>query len=851
MPKLVAAGTPVGYDGGAVDFFGLGVNNWAFRGIAITTAEQVAATQHTYFSVMVASTVPTTNSRKLSDYETDITFDRILLYPYEEEAHGPMEAATNEAAFFRSIGIAFILNGRNITIQDSMIKGVGGYNPGTPAVATANSATAASPAVITSPGIAAAFELTAGVSACSTGCTSDCWTNFGCRVAVFSGAAGNWANLNGAKHVVYETADSVRVYLGDSYALSDPKPYDATGKGALSGTVTLRRGIPIEPFYAILLPTASRNVQIINNFLEAWSMTIFTGGGGYEPTDNTATVQSGSTATSIVLSNVANLNVDDLISVPAPGRSIYCPSSVKGCWAGGVRAGKVTAINPAANTITVIPWGVDGIDVAPTVGGLARWNGDQTSWFQLRRNTIFRSDGHTLNGKGYIELKNCLHCLIDGNILTDSAAGNWFLTARTQGGNDPWNRGENLRFSNNIAGGNNGAPARLILQGEDDEHTSQKSRNVFFENNLMPDMRFPNSATANPFNTLSAFDTGTGIINGGWVHNTTFPRAGSSSHRVYSPTACIDSPAPYLYSSDVVLRDNISGYGEGIATTPCWTNQSSGIKSNVFIATGSAGTSQIQSSWPGNFAVPDTSALFAGTCNFANWENCALDAASPYKGAASDGKDVGADVAQIKDRVNGWSEEAGLLTFDPARGALLHTGSWQVGSTNVAVTFRLFGPLTGCTMELFTNGGRTSLHPDTASAGEQSCGRSGNLLQDGLVTFVLGSGVALNPSTKHYYRLKDGNRVMVGDFQTVPSTGNPPQGLVQVSDPTAADLVVEYSNASSFAGASETAPAAFVSQRAVASFSVPGQSVIYYRWKKRRADNSVLALSSTRVAVAR
>jgi hypothetical protein len=144
---------------------------------------------------------------------------------------------------------------------------------------------------------------------------------------------------------------------------------------------------------------------------------------------------------------------------------------------------------------------------------------------------------------------------------------------------------------------------------------------------------------------------------------------------------------------------------------------------------------------------------------------------STFKGAASDGRDPGADIPQIKDRINRWSEKAGLLVAStmPGRVGMVNNASaFKITATTASIRFRLFAstPENGCRLELYSNPSRTALHSETDSLWKQVCNRNGNTIDGDRVTFSLGAGQPLTAESTYYYRLIDGDRVMVGEFRT-------------------------------------------------------------------------------------
>ncbi len=765
MPILQARAKQLGDSGAAITIYDFATNMYAFRGVAITTDSDISSVNNTFHTALISSFVQGDVNRRLIDNEYDIEFDRCLIYPGEETTFGPMTAHSSVDSYFRSVSVGMSITGSRYSIHDSSVVGFGGSDASLKVSATFTAGTNASPAVLTSVGIAAAYGI-ANVAGCTTGCTAACWAAQGCRMAAFAGATGNWADLNGLRYITYESADSVRVGIGGPYELaaSEPISYDSTSKGAMTGTITAVRAVPIEPTFAIV-PNSGLDFSVVNNYIDGGQMPVFTGGSAYSPTDNRATVLAGTDATHLVLSQVANLSVGDLIDYDTGARPTLCPNSGKGCWYTTHCVGMVTAIS--GNTVTITPWGPSGTTNTATLGTATRWNGNNVS-FEVRRNTVHRASDVPATGKGYLELKTCVNCLIDGNIFTDTLGTNIFITARNQG-NDPWLKGGDLTFSNNLFGGSGGSLYKDLTQGEDDEKTSTRSYNISWENNVMPSVKFPVSAN------LGQFAGGGGTTRGGFRHNTSIPETGANTHYFMSSPDCFipyypDIPGDYLIPIDFLVRDNLVGYGEGLSAgfLVCWPTRDSSMLTNLFLASGTVNSATIMATYPGNNAVANSAAVpLVGTCAFATWEQCALDPASPYKGTASDGGDPGADIPLVKDRLNGWSETAGLTTINPALTQMaLRLGNWNIGSVYAVVNFNLFGssPGSGCTVELFTDRDRVTTAADAPTA--QACNRASSITGGNSVSYVFGGSVALSANTEYFYKITDGTRVMVGAFTT-------------------------------------------------------------------------------------
>jgi phosphodiesterase/alkaline phosphatase D-like protein len=145
--------------------------------------------------------------------------------------------------------------------------------------------------------------------------------------------------------------------------------------------------------------------------------------------------------------------------------------------------------------------------------------------------------------------------------------------------------------------------------------------------------------------------------------------------------------------------------------------------------------------------------------------------------------------------------------------------NWQAGSARTGVRFALYGSTAAaCTVQLFTTRNRSTLHADTNNAGRQACNRTSSLVEGDTVTFVFGAESPLTPLTTYFYRITDGTRVMVGEFQTAPAG---PDTVRRVQMPVADTL--SYSANPDMSGATAL-PAATAHSIPMAS-----GSVIYWR----------------------
>jgi len=678
-------------------------------------------------------------------------------------------------------------------------------------------------------------------------------------MVMIEGAPAGWQALNGVKAATYIDPNTVALDYGDSVFEWMPTHIDATRFGPWTGTASLKKaGTTITPVYNIV-NTQVDGVHLINNHIENGDMTYFGAADGVAT--SYGVVQAGSTSSTIIIGNaVGPAKIGDFISVPAPGVSSYCgpPGGNPGndaCYVGGQRVGRITAISGMAPnyTFSVVPEGPDGIDVSPTVGKIGQWEGKNPTRIAWIRNKIFRDFNAFPVGKGAFELKACDTCLADGNISYGTPNGSdLFLEVKNQGtggtpdgANIPWSVARHLHFTNNLIGSDKGGGVRYAINCSDYEHTNAFCDDVWFDNNVMP------QATA--FTTAPNFFEDQQARNSGYRHNTVTANPASLQDWEITPLfSCTPGGPPYLddYSKHFgQYENNLISYGNGLASNPsCWPNQSTAVKGNLFITDRSISTSSTLSSWPGNWAISSlSSAGMTGACTFATWQNCGLGVGSPYRATASDGKDPGADILQVNDHQNGWSEQAGLIAYDNLNATYdPNPGAFIIGATHAAIKFNRFGSIAACSLQIFTDPARRFLHPDTSNHGLQTCARFGNVSNDGeTVTFVLGNTAALTPATTYYYRITDSDRAMVGSFTTLGAEQAVPVS-VQLSDTSAADARIEYAATPDLSGSSQTPPAAFVNQVTMPSVSLSG--VQYYRWLKRDQAGTVLSRGPVSVA---
>lgn len=810
MPSLEVSNGAAFYllgDGSSTESFA-GPNNWKIAGIRVTTTTY-AVDNRVKVGYLAVNMTDFTSAADIARYRpTNFEIDRCIFEEAEELLYGdPTTSNTSGQSFLRSTGVAIGgLPWKNLYMHDSYVKLVGYSNNsaegGTTALLTITGATAASPAVVQGSGLATSLGITY-----SAGCVTGTdliqlfETGFPCEGhsarVVIQGATGSWLPLNGPKYVIaLSGGNDVAVFkpnsdFGPSQAST---ALDASGFGMFTSTSPKIAGARLLTQYTVLL-VSCEDVRIIDNHLEAWAMPIFMGGADGKIIDP-AVILSGSSATVLNLSHVRGLEVGDVLTFNVPngsGNSAYCYSSTASCINIGAqippyRSGLVTAIS--GTTVTVIAWGPNGTDgTTPlTAGGAgsAWWQNYRVRNIEIRGNNLSRGYMHPNGdaGKGAIEMKHCEDCLISGNVMNghlDSSnvirgnmnAAPYFTEAKSQSGRDSNVRLQNVSFLDNIASGQlpgTGTAScnwRASINLVDDEMSMRKGKNVYIENNLHIGCK------AVPGNNLPLPEILSSETSG-YFNNTFAPDLQAVNHyffRIFDCTSVHMDPfePTYKYNTDTPVKGNIIGYGFGYYGSTagrdvCFPTWPADVRNNVIVDTQSVGTSTINTAWPNNSAVADYTGMWVGTCAYDSWMNCKVNPSHASYGTAANGRNPGADVEEIKDRIERWSDRAGFLIRSGSR-MIPNPGAWKIGSTSAAVKFNVFASSpSACTFQIFTNGNRSTAHADTSSP--VACNRTGSYAENNQVTFVAGTASALTASTLYFYKVIDGGRTMVGEFTT-------------------------------------------------------------------------------------
>jgi len=797
MVKLRASGGILAFSCGVMCSYGAAPSGYDIDGFVLTTDHAIATGGG---SISVANLVldgPFPGDQYLPH---DIDFHHVISTNGEEELFGPLEYCKTIECTLRSNSMGIVIAGNNVLIEDSAVYGSGGFLPVPAPTYPVTSGTNTDPAAVASPGIAAILGIGPEQNGNSTNpVTGKPWCNYAnafyaaphsCAMVIVEGTPPGWDAASGVKWAIYKTPDSVYLVPPTFNEMLAPwlgLTIDTTAAPGWSGTARIRPvGPKLDPVYNLAI-SAGSGIRLINNYFENGDMTVFMGGGTFATSTGTVAASTFDPATQIstvtLTDAVGDAKMGDILAAAAPGVSKWCgptgiSPSANVCYQGGTRTGRITAISGTRPNLTfsMLPVGPLGIDTNLTIGKMAQWEGLNLSRIAMIRNRIVRNPDAFQNGKGPFESKDCETCLFDGNSIDGVIffeAKNGATGGTGLGAGIPWTTFSHVTVRNNgfWVGG------RATINANDYEATTTQAKNTWFENNF--------------FSGGGAGWEQQNDINSGFRHNTVAGPDPAVTAWNYVNNSGIPLPCghqasdgmPYLDDYDKLyglIYDNIVPYNHGLAhgDTGCWPNEATAVHHNVFIQgilSGDPDTTAIGTSWPNNMPVPNLAAVGMvnpGTlCTQANWRSCALASSSAYKGAASDGKDIGADTLEVDDHLNGWSEAAGLIRYENLTATYEpNPAAFNLGATHAAIKFRAYGA--PCSLVLYTDRARQIIHGDTSTSGRQDCARAGNSNQDGVVSFSLGTNVVLTADTLYAYQITTGTRVMVGEFRTA-SRGTP------------------------------------------------------------------------------
>jgi hypothetical protein len=417
---------------------------------------------------------------------------------------------------------------------------------------------------------------------------------------------------------------------------------------------------------AVLINKGPGPYTIVDNYMEAWFGTIFTGGGP-QWVVNSANVATGATTTQATLTNIVGSlpSVGDYIAFRASGMTYSVGVNHGQPYEWG--AAKVTAVS--GNTLTYVPQssnneqsafgvgpGGTPLTSAPSTPGMAVWNGDRPKDILIQQNqfvkepvslaSVYAQYGY--GPKGHIELKVGLRTTINANTFEGYHLA-FVITSRNQsnqqegGGKEVWSTIDDTVFTNNWVKSAPGTGQVFGIQLEDETNTVVPGSNMRIENNL--------------------FESGTKLINIAtskniqFIHNT-FP--GNSG----TPTSTDQLVFAYGGASqNFLLRDNIFYNNDaglncqlaGGAQATCWPNLS--VTKNVIIDNRTSETKAIRGALSNLYPVGNSFPSTIAEIQFQNLAtgNWRLSATSPYKGQGTGGTDPGVDLDALEAALGGSS----------------------------------------------------------------------------------------------------------------------------------------------------------------------------------------------------
>jgi len=403
-----------------------------------------------------------------------------------------------------------------------------------------------------------------------------------------------------------------------------------------------------------LIGTSPGPYTMDNNHCEAWFVGFFTGGG--DPGSSNQATVTASTATSLTLSQTANLAAGDYISYRVP---LDHPDNPRAAVWGASIVDSVSGLNVTLRIPTQVIGTNDNKRNGPPAlvgtGSNARWRGWIPSDIRVTRNTFFKPrrwyDAVGTDGKGFYEIKLCDRCLIDGNTF-DGRTG-MTITVRNQGGAAAWSIIRNLTVSNNLFPKFSVFAATLF---DDNQQLSMPSSNIRFINNLAygdvgpdPALGIRPKVFTGQHGDIIEFDHNT-ILQSGEI-----ARSGSG----------VPSLAPREQMTNWRWTNNITNWGTGEQHGFACLNSTNGSNEPCvpgYVWTRSvmvgAPTGPLQDARsmanfpPGNFNPATTAEV--GFIDPASG-NYGLRADSPYKAKGTDGKDIGVDTQQLAAHLGGQS----------------------------------------------------------------------------------------------------------------------------------------------------------------------------------------------------
>jgi hypothetical protein len=232
--------------------------------------------------------------------------------------------------------------------------------------------------------------------------------------------------------------------------------------------------------------------------------------------------------------------------------------------------------------------------------------------------------------KNLFELKNARRVFVDGNLLEYNwpHAQNGFailFTVRNQDGASPWSTVEDVTFQNNLV---QHVACAINILGSDDIHPSQPTRRIAILNNLFVDV-------GGRWGAGRLFQFLEGVSDVRIDHNTALQTDLAIFGGERTPNV------PFVFQNNLVLHNRYGVIGSGTASgRPTFDRYfpRAVVRRNVFVGA-PADSYPTDNFFPASLDVVRFVDRLRG--------NYRLAASSPYKRAASDGRDPGADISAV------------------------------------------------------------------------------------------------------------------------------------------------------------------------------------------------------------
>jgi hypothetical protein len=293
----------------------------------------------------------------------------------------------------------------------------------------------------------------------------------------------------------------------------------------------------------------------------------------------------------------------------------------------------------------------------PSIPGLV------PSDIEIRRNHLFKplswKIGHASYAgtpwsvKNIFELKNARRVLAEGNVLEN----NWrhdqngfaiLFTVRNQDGGAPWCAVEDVTFRKNVLRHSGGG---FNILAADNNFPSQQTRRILIQDNLLDDISSVHwGGTGRLFQFLSLDAGDTGILQLTIEHNTGFSNAASA----YTGDKPVAVHRSFAFRNNIAPKGThgfVGGTRSWPAPSPLVTGDGGQTLTTFYVDpvfTGNVLTGSTPgdySGYPGNF-FPATEAE-VGFVDLPR-ANYRLGPASPYKNAATGGRDPGAAIDALE-----------------------------------------------------------------------------------------------------------------------------------------------------------------------------------------------------------